>query len=55
MRLAGFRKKSINGLSSKIFLASQMFFKKAHVRKIIQFSEAEVAANFGITPTSIHV
>ena len=32
-----------------------MFFKKAHVRKIIQFSEGQVAANFDITPTSIHI
>ena len=39
MWLAEFRKKNIKGLSSKIF----------------QFSEAEVAANFDITPTSIHV
>ena len=31
-----------------------MFFKKAHARKI-QFSEAEVAANFDFPPTSIHV
>ena len=30
-------------------------FQKSHVRKIIQFSEAEVAANFDITPASIHV
>ena len=30
-----------------------MFFKK--VRKIIQFSEAKVAANFYSTPTSIHI
>ena len=46
MWLAGFRKENIKGLSSKIF------FKKAHVRKIIQFSDAEVAANFDITPIS---
>ena len=32
-----------------------MVFKKAHVRKIVQFSEAQVVANFDITPTSIHI
>ena len=42
MWLAGFRKKNIMGLSSKIFLVSKMFFKKAMSKKIIQFSEAEV-------------
>ena len=30
-------------------------FKKASVRKIIQFLEVEVATNFDITQTSIHV
>ena len=46
MRLAGFRKKNIRALSSKIFLVLKIFFKK--VRKIIQFSEAQVAANSDI-------
>ena len=32
-----------------------MFFKKGHVKELIQFSEAEVAANFDITSISIHV
>ena len=45
MWLADFRKENIKALSSKIFLVSKIFFKKAHVRKIIQFSDAEVAAN----------
>ena len=46
MRLAGFRKKNIRAWSSKIFLVLKIFFKK--VRKIIQFSEAQVAANSDI-------
>ena len=33
MRLAGFKKKNIKGLSSKIFLVSKMFFKKAMSEK----------------------
>ena len=37
------------------FSSIKYIFEKGHVRKIIQFSEAEVAANFHITPTSIHV
>ena len=53
--LAGFRKKNIKILSSTIFLVLTNFFKKAYVRKIIQFSEAEVAAKFDITPASTHV
>ena len=32
-----------------------MCFKKTHVRKIIHFSVAEVAANFDITPTRLLV
>ena len=32
-----------------------MLFKKTVSKKTIQFSEAKVAANFDITPTSIHV
>ena len=55
MRSAGIRKKNIKGLLPKIFLISKMCFKKTHVRKIIQFSVAEVAANFDITPTRLHV
>ena len=50
MWLAGFRKENIKGLSSKIFLVSKMFLKKAMSKKIIQFSEAEVAANSNIAP-----
>ena len=30
-------------------------FLKGHVKKTIQFSEAEVAANIDVTPISIHV
>ena len=52
MWLAGFEKKNVKDLSSKTFLAPKMFFKKA--RKIIEFSEAEVAANFEINPRSIY-
>ena len=55
MWLAGFRNQNIKGLSSNIFLVSKMFFEKANVRNIIQFSEAEVATNFDITPTSFHI
>ena len=43
-------------MSSKIFLASKMFFKKVKMsKKIIQFSEAEVAVNSDITPIGVHV
>ena len=42
-------------MSSNIFLVSKMFFENGNVRKIIHFSEAEVAANFDITPTSFHI
>ena len=37
------------------FFIIKDIFLKSHVRKTIQFSEAEVAANFDITPTSIDV
>ena len=50
MWLAGFRKKNITSLSSKIF-----YYQRCHVRKTIQFSKVDVAANFDITPISIHV
>ena len=52
MWLAGFEKKNVKDLPFKTFLVSKMFFEKA--RKIIQFSEAEVAANFEINPRSIY-
>ena len=29
-------------------------FENSHMRKIIHYSKAELAANFDITPTSIH-
>ena len=54
MWFTGFRK-NVKGLSSKIFLVSKIFFKKAMSEKKIQFSETEVAANIDVTPTSIHV
>ena len=47
MWLAGFRKEN------KGFFI-QEFSSINDVKKIIQFSEAEVTANFDITPTSIH-
>ena len=55
MRLAGFWTKSIKVLSSKILLVSKMFIKKINIRKVIQFSKAEVVGNFDITLTNIHV
>ena len=54
MRLAGFWTKNIKGLSSKILLVSKIFFKKINIRKVIQFSEAEIVSNFDITLTNIH-
>ena len=54
MWLAGRRKKNIKGFSYKNFLVSNTFFQKDHTRKIIQFSEDEIA-NFDVNPTSIHV
>ena len=32
-----------------------MFIKKINIRKVIQFSKAEVVGNFDITLTNIHV
>ena len=53
MWLAAFRKKNIKSLLSKIFLVSMLL--KRPCQKIVQFSEAEVAANFDITPISVQV
>ena len=53
MCLAGFRKKIIKGLSSKIFLVSKMFLTKA-ISKNNPVFRAEVAGNFDITPVNIH-
>ena len=36
MRLAGFKKKGIKGLSSKIFLVSKIFLKKAMSKNNLQ-------------------
>ena len=49
MWLAGFRKKN-KGFVIQDFSSLKNAFQKDHVRKIIQFSEAEIAANFDITP-----
>ena len=54
MWLAGFRKKDKKGLSFKIFLVSKIVFRMAMSKKKAEAEEAEVAANFVITPISIH-
>ena len=54
MWLPGFRKKTIEFVIQD-FSSIKDIFLKGHVKKTIQFSEAEVAANIDVTPISIHV
>ena len=56
MWLTGFTKKDKDFVTQ--YFSSRPIkdvFWIGHARKIIQFSEAEVAANFDVTPISIHV
>ena len=48
-------KEERKGFVIQFFSCIKDVFEKDLVRKIIQFSEADAAANFDIAPTSIHI